>query len=137
MLSAVEGAKLDPIEEARQRLARVETASRRTDDLPPLEDLDGDFEAELPDEDYQDGLVSLLQAVRSLRDRGLLNAHALGLHSILDGIEKARRQLRPGICSECGCTESTACIDERGEPCGWSDQSETLCTACAESDGTR
>lgn len=35
----------------------------------------------------------------------------------------------PGTCSKCGCTESTPC-DDHGEPCGWTDDEQTLCTAC-------
>ena len=32
-------------------------------------------------------------------------------------------------CEACGCSESRACVDEWGEPCGWA--APGLCTACA------
>lgn len=40
---------------------------------------------------------------------------------------KAKR----GTCKECGCTMTTLCIVE-GEPCAWTDKTETLCTGCEE-----
>jgi hypothetical protein len=47
----------------------------------------------------------------------------------------------PGTCRICGCTEFNAChIEEPGGdivPCGWADDSRTLCTnpACLEKAG--
>jgi hypothetical protein len=32
-------------------------------------------------------------------------------------------------CQQCGCTNSTPCIDDRGQPCHWAGPS--LCSACA------
>lgn len=37
-----------------------------------------------------------------------------------------------GTCSECGCTETTPCIDEYGDSCAWANKEKTLCTACAQ-----
>ena len=37
----------------------------------------------------------------------------------------------PGLCRVCGCQESLPCV-VAGEPCGWVDQSRTLCSNCAE-----
>lgn len=37
----------------------------------------------------------------------------------------------PGTCRRCGCSELDACVDVNGDPCGWTDASKTLCTACA------
>lgn len=46
-------------------------------------------------------------------------------------LEQARRDPNyPGICHECGCTEYNPCIT-RGEPCGWANKRQTLCTAPA------
>lgn len=37
-----------------------------------------------------------------------------------------------GRCRCCGCTDEDCrgCIERTGEPCGWADESRTLCTAC-------
>lgn len=35
-----------------------------------------------------------------------------------------------GTCRVCGCTETTPCIDEDGDPCGWANKEKTLCTVC-------
>ena len=40
------------------------------------------------------------------------------------------RRLR-GRCALCGCTEERACVGPGGVPCGWVDETRTLCTACA------
>lgn len=37
----------------------------------------------------------------------------------------------PGVCKRCGCTQTTPCLDRWGQPCGWTDRTHTLCTACA------
>lgn len=37
---------------------------------------------------------------------------------------------KKGTCRICGCTESNACVTN-GTPCHWTDESETLCSACA------
>ena len=34
----------------------------------------------------------------------------------------------PGRCRVCGCTETTPCHLEHGEPCAWFDREKTLCT---------
>jgi hypothetical protein len=39
--------------------------------------------------------------------------------------------LRPGRCRWCGCPDHDPCPDG----CGWTDRTETLCTACARLDG--
>ncbi len=41
--------------------------------------------------------------------------------------------LTPGVCRVCGChaADCTRCVERTGEPCGWADRSQTLCTACA------
>lgn len=37
-----------------------------------------------------------------------------------------------GICQICGCTQEdcTNCIERTGSPCSWTDQTETMCSAC-------
>jgi ParB/RepB/Spo0J family partition protein len=39
---------------------------------------------------------------------------------------------KPGVCRECGCTETTPCSNALGEACAWTDKTRTLCTACAD-----
>ena len=39
---------------------------------------------------------------------------------------KKKGESKPGVCRECGCTETTPC--EGG--CAWMDKTKTLCTAC-------
>ena len=37
-----------------------------------------------------------------------------------------------GVCSMCGCTDLTPCVDEvTGECCQWIDEEQTLCSDCA------
>lgn len=39
--------------------------------------------------------------------------------------------ITPGTCSECGCTDERACVDEEtGARCYWADEFRTLCSAC-------
>ena len=47
--------------------------------------------------------------------------------------EKSRKpaKVKGGMCKECGCTAGNACMNEHGEPCGWADGTQTLCTHCA------
>ena len=40
-----------------------------------------------------------------------------------------------GVCKRCECTHTTPCLDRRGQPCGWTDATHTLCTACAYGKG--
>lgn len=35
-----------------------------------------------------------------------------------------------GVCTKCGCTESTPCVVD-GDACAWANPEKTLCTACA------
>jgi hypothetical protein len=44
----------------------------------------------------------------------------------LHGTVKKKGEPKPGVCRECGCTETTPC--EGG--CAWTDKTKTLCTAC-------
>lgn len=37
-----------------------------------------------------------------------------------------------GICRVCGCTDNNACFNPYHGYCGWSDESHTLCTHCAD-----
>jgi hypothetical protein len=40
--------------------------------------------------------------------------------------------LLPGTCSECGCTDDRACVDdEDGVRCSWADPDRTICSFCA------
>lgn len=46
-------------------------------------------------------------------------------------MEELHKMPRRGTCRVCGCTHTTPCVTE-GRPCAWTDETETLCTACAE-----
>lgn len=37
-----------------------------------------------------------------------------------------------GICKVCGCTEDHACYDADYGSCWWVDETETLCSHCAD-----
>lgn len=145
MLEAVEGSKVDPIELARQRFARLEAAALAGEPPPPV-DLDAARdEDDAGDAYYEDALVRLVQVARHhlgadwTGDDEQTSRAILEIGGALLNVQLARQRLRPGICAECGCTEERACDvgDTGGGGCAWVDESETLCTACAESDGTR
>jgi hypothetical protein len=51
--------------------------------------------------------------------------------------QPAARVPQPGKCRICGCVEDQACIipstdgSPNGQPCGWADETRTLCDAPA------
>ena len=49
--------------------------------------------------------------------------------TVADWIEEMSTGI-PGQCRVCGCSEEYACVATTGLPCGWADETATLCTAC-------
>jgi hypothetical protein len=50
-----------------------------------------------------------------------------------DGSGKVSRKATTyGRCQKCGCTDfdCSGCIAKTGQPCSWTDDSHTLCSAC-------
>lgn len=58
----------------------------------------------------------------------------LRLLSIRDRITRERKPAAPGTCTECGCTDSRACVrgkkNEIPKTCRWANEAHTLCTFC-------
>ena len=50
--------------------------------------------------------------------------------------EKGKRQLGEscpkGVCRQCGCTQHNACTNPEHGNCWWADDSETICSHCAD-----
>jgi len=44
-------------------------------------------------------------------------------------IPNSQSAIESGVCKYCGCTEERACT-RGGQPCSWTDQSKTVCSAC-------
>lgn len=70
---------------------------------------------------------------------GWANLKADGTPKVSKPVAKKKKPRRenqadPGKCRVCGCTEDQACMTDDG-PCHWADESQTLCSGCAESEG--
>ena len=89
-------------------------------------------------------ILDLPQVIESIR-RGQIEQLVIvrdEVAGIYGKIDKAIEELQPAlqpvaddrICRECGCTDTTPCVDEKtDEPCSWAEAD--LCSACAGAKG--
>lgn len=62
-----------------------------------------------------------------------------GHYSFGEGIYLGQKAIEakepvPGVCRVCGCTEDDPCFNPKEGNCWWADDSETLCSHCANTD---
>lgn len=140
-------------------LAAHSAVERHEIEVEPASDVldEGTTPQELRDE----ALTRLVQALRTWSrawptkgDRQIGVRAMFRVQQAFERVEETRKAFRPGICTECGCTDDNACRPEPTaaqlkaatfdggvatvlvpESCSWVDESRTLCTACDASDG--
>ena len=79
------------------------------------------------------GLVRVIPIECDWRLWAALPAHVAAL-VVTDARRRVSTVARPtfprGVCRDCGCTESDACVDVVGECCSWTDKTQTRCSFC-------